>query len=160
MLEVRSCRSGIGAKALVLTVMTMAVGGSAHGQSGQHAEKLAGYWTTDIQWSSEIRSASRPGYFWVGRMWGRFDATGKLQFQADNGCVATGLMTPYGGGTIWSGAANIKECKTSNLNGRYSVSVSGGQGTAPLSLRLNAHRHNTGGIDSYVAWGAFARYRP
>ncbi len=46
----------------------------------QHAAQVAGYWTTDARWQSTIRSKTRPDYFWVGRIWGRIDATGKVRW--------------------------------------------------------------------------------
>jgi len=136
-------------------------GGSSAAQPRQHAEQLAGYWTTDAQWSSQINSASRPAYFWVGRTWGRVDATGRVQFQADNGCVSTGLLSPIFPEVSWSGTLNIEGCKQSDMNGRYSATVQGGKASQPMSLQLRSTRFHQGGkTDTYEVKGTFTRYRP
>ncbi|MBK6616235.1 hypothetical protein [Ottowia sp.] len=125
-----------------------------------HAQKIAGYWTSDARFSSRIPSKTQAEYFWVGRMWGRIDATGKLRFDADNGCVATGLLAPSYGVNSWSGLANVVECKNAGLNGRYTMTVSGGQ--PHLTVGLSSSRPMPGNIypDVFEATGTFARYRP
>jgi TonB family protein len=135
---------------------TLAVGQVASAQE-QHAAQIAGYWHSDARWQSTIRSKTRPDSFWVGRMWGRIDATGKMRFDADNGCVALGLLQPFVGG--WTGSASITNCQVADMNGRWSVSMGGGK--PHLSLRFSANRSVTAGaLDSYEVGGTFARYDP
>lgn len=125
----------------------------------QHAAPIAGYWTTDARWQSTMRSKTRTDYFWVGRMWGRIDATGKVRFDADNGCVALGLLEPLFGNTSWQGVVKITNCQVSDMDGRYSVSVSSSR--QQLSLRFSSMRSSTAGVlDNYEVNGTFSRYNP
>jgi hypothetical protein len=91
-------------------------------------------------------------------MWGRVDATGKMQFQADNGCVSTGLLEP-GMGLTWSGRVNIEGCKESDMNGRYTAYVRGGEGQQALSMKFSTSRQSGGKTDGYEVSGTFTRYR-
>ncbi len=92
-------------------------------------------------------------------MWGRIDATGKVRFDADNGCIALGLLEPYIGNTTWQGTVQITNCQVGDMNGRYSVSVSSAR--QQLSLRFSAMRSATAGaLDNYEVNGTFSRYNP
>lgn len=125
----------------------------------QHAAQVAGYWTTDARWQSTIRSKTRQDYFWVGRMWGRIDATGKVRFDADNGCIALGLLAPSVANYSWSGTVNVSNCQVNDMDGRYDVSVSGGK--PHLSLRFHSMRMMPGlKQDVYEVNGTFSRYNP
>ncbi len=125
----------------------------------QHAAQIAGYWTTDARWQSTIRSKTRQDYFWVGRMWGRIDSTGKTRFDADNGCIAIGLVTPKVANYSWSGTVSVSNCQASDMDGRYEAEVSGGK--PHLSLRFQSQRvMPQGKLDVYEANGAFAKYNP
>lgn len=128
-------------------------------QSQQHAAAIAGYWTTDARWQSTIKSNSKAESFWIGRMWGRIDATGKMRFDADNGCTSSGLLQPFMTGS-WQGSVSITNCQVSDLNGRYSVSVGGGK--PHLRLRFSDNRLASGypAYDVYEVVGTFARYDP
>lgn len=128
-------------------------------QTQQHASAIAGYWTTDARWQSTIKSNSKAESFWIGRMWGRIDATGKMRFDADNGCTASGLLQPFMTGS-WQGSVSITNCQVSDMNGRYSVSVGGGK--PHLTLRFSDNRLAAGhaAYDVYEVVGTFARYDP
>jgi len=92
-------------------------------------------------------------------MWGRIDSTGKIRFDADNGCVAVGLLAPTL--SYWTGAANVTGCREGELNGRFELTVTGGK--PHLSLKLSSMRYTAGlgsPIDTYEATGTFTRYNP
>lgn len=163
-----SCYRGVRVATVTVALACYSWAGGAFGQQQQQqtapSQAIAGYWTTDARFDAKMPSrAPQSDYFWVGRMWGRIDATGKLRFDADNGCVATGLLAPIvPGGSNWSGTANIAGCAVPGLNGRYSINAGGG--SPHLSLRFYASNLVTVNsrflTDTVEVAGTFARYRP
>jgi hypothetical protein len=85
---------------------------------------IAGNWITDAQASSEIEANPSGNYWWVGKMWGRIDVTGRLDFKAANGCEILGLVAPQAAG--FAGTAQVSFCQNQSMNRRYHVTVSNG----------------------------------
>ena len=146
----------------LLACLALEYSGAVHAQAGQPASPLpaqavAGYWATDAKFASQLALKSQREYWWIGKMWGRIDATGKFEFDADNGCVVSGLLIPYIGNNF-QGSAQITNCQQGDMNRRYRVTVSGGQPN--LTLTLTASDVSTGRIDQYEVSGIFSHYRP
>jgi TonB family protein len=138
--------------------MAASLGGHAFG-SQEQAKQIAGYWTADARWQSKISSKTRSDYFWSGRMWGRIDETGRFRFDADNGCVALGVLAQASPNYSWSGSVNVTNCQMSDMDGRYAVVVSGGR--PQLSLRFSSTRLIQGATqDTYEVAGTFGKYDP
>lgn len=147
--------------ALCGLLLSQAYGQQAVQQQGTQlpAQAVAGYWATDAKFESRIASKTKQEYWWVGKMWGRIDPTGKMQFEAANGCAVSGLLAPSG--TQWQGTAMVTGCQNQDMSGKYSLYVSGGTGQPHMSLRLTSSRSQPSlATDTYEVSGTFSRYSP
>jgi hypothetical protein len=92
-------------------------------------------------------------------MRGRIEHSGSVRFDAENGCIALGVLKVQVRGDTWNGLVNVTNCQVAELNGRYEISLSGGR--PRLTLRFNASRSASAGVvATYEVAGTFQRYRP
>lgn len=145
--------------------------GGVSGTGGQSAEAsaypaavAAGNWVADVKMSSTIAKTPQKNYWWVGRMWGRIDETGKVFMRADNGCVVSGVFTDRALQGL-RGEFEFTDCQDPTMNRRYRATASGVRVDSRSSaLRMKFHASQNGGgpglLDSWDVEGAFAGYQP
>jgi hypothetical protein len=128
-------------------------------QETHAAEKVAGNWASDVRMSSSLSSNPALNYYWVGKMWGRLEPSGKMTFVADNGCEISGLVHDAHGYEI-SGDVDVSKCGFKDMNRRYSASVKfkSGKPNISISLRYLKNGGGNGKIDTWNIDGTFLRY--
>lgn len=132
--------------------------------SSYPAAQAAGNWVADVKMLSSSAKAPESDYWWVGKMWGRIEQSGRIEMRAENGCSASGILNAksYLGLT---GEVMISGCQKQQMNRRYSVVAAGGpvdgRGEA-IQITFNASQNGGGSglVDSWRVEGAFARYQP
>lgn len=55
---------------------------------------------------------------WTGRMWGVIKPSGEILFKADNGCVLTGMASPFASNGLWAINGKLEACKIGHFNQR------------------------------------------
>ena len=145
--------SHIGSLPIAIALLAVSVSTSIAQTSPLPAQGIAGQWTNDVQMNASS-SDSTVQNFWVGRLWGRIDPTGKMFFKADNGCTVLGLATP----TInaWKATVQLTGCSYAALNRQYEayIYLTGGM----LSFRATTGVIGPGRSESYQLNSTLSRY--
>jgi hypothetical protein len=92
---------------------------SVHSQVGPLFD-ISGKWANDLKITAQSISIQSANYFWVGKIWGLIEPSGKFYFRTENGCHFEGLAQPYGG--HWEGQANISRCENPAMNKVFQIS--------------------------------------
>ena len=128
------------------------------------AAAAAGNWVADVKMLSSSSKRPDSDYWWVGKMWGHIEPSGKFDMRTENGCTANGVITrkSYQGLT---GEIMLSGCQQDSMNRRYMITATGGpvdgRGNAML-INFDASQ-NGGGPGLLDVWrieGAFAKYHP
>lgn len=80
---------------------------------------IMGRWTTNTaKFTSATSEQDLLNYntTWTGRMFGLVKTTGVIVFKSDNGCILTGLATPFTANSQWTINGRLEGCTPSHYN--------------------------------------------
>lgn len=91
---------------------------------GQNAplEGIAGKWTNDIQITGSSNYNKSENFWWVGKLWGTIEPTGRMAFKSANGCLFEGLAYPSF--STFEGKLFVTNCSNPSMNRTYGVRLS------------------------------------
>ena len=117
--------------------------------------EIAGKWTNDLQMTGQSQFTASENYFWVGKVWGSLEPTGKFVFRSENGCQFEGLAAPYITG--WNGQVAVSKCLNASMNRVYSISFN--KAGQFLSMTGSASVIGVGRIEgTYAMKATLSRY--
>ncbi len=117
--------------------------------------EIAGRWTNDLQMTGQSQFTASENYFWVGKIWGALEPTGKFVFRSENGCQFEGLAAPYITG--WNGQVAVSKCLNASMNRVYSISFN--KAGQFLSMTGSASVIGVGRIEgTYAMKATLSRY--
>lgn len=82
---------------------------------------IIGRWTSNVtRFSSSTADTNLLNYnsVWTGRFYGTIKPTGVLIFKGDNGCILSGLASPFSTNNQWIINGKLEGCQTAHFNQR------------------------------------------
>lgn len=117
--------------------------------------EIAGKWTNDLQMTGQSQFTASENFFWVGKVWGALEPTGKFVFRSENGCQFEGLAAPFITG--WNGQVAVSKCQNASMNRVYSISFN--KAGQFLSMTGSASVMGVGRIEgTYAMKATLSRY--
>jgi hypothetical protein len=88
-------------------------------QENDPFKPILGRWkTSDARFSSLINDRDNADFNtrWDGKMYGIVKISGELLFKAENGCVLSGVVSPFASSGMWVVNGQLEGCKVEHFN--------------------------------------------
>lgn len=104
---------------LSLAGATFAPCANAQFENEQAFKPVAGRWKTkEAKFTSLTNEAAyeKRTTNWKGKMFGLIKPSGQLLFKGENGCILSGMASPFASVGLWSVEGQLEGCKVTHFN--------------------------------------------
>ena len=80
---------------------------------------VVGRWKTDKAKFSSITNEAeymKRNSNWTGKMFGLIQPSGQILFKVDNGCILSGLASPFASNGLWAVNGQLENCSLTHFN--------------------------------------------